>query len=259
MKINRCILIIVVPILILFGCASLDRPRDTVFQVSTIDALMSGLYDGDATIADVIRHGDFGIGTLDKLDGEMVILDGKVYQVTSDGAVHTVPGTMTTPFAAVTFFEPDLSIPVAGTTDYARLRDYVGGRLPTQNIFYAVKIEGTFDMIKVRSVPKQSKPYPPLTDVVKNQPVYTLHNVKGTLVGFVCPAFAKGVNVPGWHLHFISDDRTAGGHLLDFSAHDLTVRLDETPSLSLYLPTDAEFYGLNLSGDKGEDVKRVEK
>ena len=183
---------------------------------------MSGLYDGDATISEVTRHGDFGIGTFDALDGEMVVIDGEFYQITSDGA-SSRPRLQTTPFAAVTFFEPDLLL-VGGTVDYARLQEYVAGRLPTQNVFYAVRIEGTFDMIKVRSVPKQHKPYPPLTDVVKNQPVFTLHNVKGTLVGFICPGYAKGVNVPGWHLHFISEDRKSGGHLLDFSARDLTAR-----------------------------------
>jgi acetolactate decarboxylase len=259
MKILRFVLVFVISTAILSGCATLDRPRDTIFQVSTIDALLLGIYDGDATIKDVSRHGDFGVGTFAALDGEMVVIDGDFYQITSDGNAHPVPPTARTPFCAVTFFEPDLSFSVPEAVDYPRLQELVSGRLPTENVFYAVRVDGTFDEIQVRSVPRQEKPYPLLTDVVKDQPVYTLHNVKGTLVGFVCPSYAKGVNVVGWHLHFITDDRKVGGHVLALSAHDLAVTIDETASFSLYLPTDAEFYGADLSGDTNDAVKRVEK
>ncbi len=259
MKIVRLVPVLVMCAAVLLGCAALDRPRDTLFQVSTIDALLLGMYDGDATIGDVSRHGDFGIGTFAALDGEMVLLDGSFFQITSDGNAHPVPPDAQTPFCAVTFFEPDLSFSVPEAVDYPRFQEYVAGRLPTENIFYAVRVDGTFDEIRVRSVPRQEKPYPLLTDVVKNQPVYTFREVKGTLVGFVCPSYAKGVNVVGWHLHFIADDRRVGGHVLAFSAGDLTVKIDETPNFSLHLPTDAQFYGADFSGDTNDAVKRVEK
>jgi acetolactate decarboxylase len=259
MKIDRRALVIVVSIALLFGCAGLDRSRDTIFQVSTIDALLLGIYDSEATIGDVSRHGDFGIGTFAALDGEMVVLDGSFYQITADGNAHPVSPDVHTPFCAVTFFELDLSLLISDTVDFPGLQKYVGDRLPTENIFYAVKVNGTFDEIRVRSVPRQQKPYPALTEVVKNQPVYTFHDVAGTLVGFVCPEYAEGVNVVGWHLHFIADDRRVGGHVLAFSAGNLAVEIDETPSFSLYLPTDAAFYGADLSGDTADAVKRVEK
>jgi acetolactate decarboxylase len=259
MKINRYALTIVVSITLLTACAGLNRPHDTIFQVSTIDALLAGLYDGDATIGEVSRHGDFGIGTFAALDGEMVLLDGSFYQITSDGNAHSVPSSLETPFCAVTFFEPDISFSVPQAVDYPGLQEYVGGRLPTENIFYAVRVQGTFDEIRVRSVPRQQKPYPLLLEVVKSQPVFTFNDVKGTLVGFVCPSYAEGVNVVGWHLHFIADDRRVGGHVLAFSAQNLAVTIDETPSFSLYLPTDAEFYGTDLSGDTKDAIKRVEK
>ena len=259
MSIARLFSTTIISCMILSGCASLDRPRDTLFQVSTINALMAGVYDGEATVAEVSRHGDFGIGTFDALDGEMVVLDGVTYQITADGVAHPVPPSSRTPFCAVTFFESSLSIPVKGTMSYAALQEYVNDRVPTKNVFYAVRIEGSFDSIKVRSVPRQERPYPPLTEVVKGQPVFTLTDVTGTLVGFVCPDYVTGINVAGWHLHFITEDKTAGGHLLDLSAHDLTVQIDETPSVSVWLPTSADFYGIDLSGDKKNEVERVEK
>jgi acetolactate decarboxylase len=259
MKLSRFLSVLFASAVVLVGCAGLNRPDDTVFQVSTIDALLSGQYDGDATIKDVSRHGDFGIGTFEALDGEMVLVDGTFYQITSDGKAHPVSPEMETPFCAVTFFEPDLSFSIPEEIDFQRLQENVGSRLPTENVFFAVRVDGTFDEVKVRSVPRQQKPYPPLTEVVKDQPVYTFRDIKGTLVGFVCPYFVKGVNVPGWHLHFIADDRTVGGHVLAFSARDLRVAVDETPSFSLYLPTDAEFYGADFSPDTEDAVRRVEK
>ncbi|MBN2224856.1 MAG: acetolactate decarboxylase [Deltaproteobacteria bacterium] len=259
MKIIRFMTILVISAAVLFGCASLDRPRDTLFQVSTIDALLAGIYDGDATIGEVSRHGDFGIGTFAALDGEMVLLDGTFYQITSDGVAHTVSHDTQTPFCAVTFFEPDMSLFVSDPVDFPGLKEYVGERLPTENVFFAVKVKGTFDEIRVRSIPRQQKPYPVLTEVVKDQPVFTFRNVAGTLVGFVCPEYVAGVNVVGWHLHFIADDRRVGGHVLAFEARDLSVEIDETPSFSLYLPTDASFYGTDLSGDTTDAVGRVEK
>jgi acetolactate decarboxylase len=259
MRTYRRVLIIVASIALFSGCAGLSRPRDTVFQVSTLDALLKGIYDGEATIGEVRRHGDFGIGTFAALDGEMVMLDGDCYRVTADGVAHLVGPDTQTPFCAVTFFETDVSRSVSGPVDFPGLQKIVGEILPTENIFYAVKARGTFDEMRVRSVPRQEKPYPPLTEVVKDQPVHTFHDITGTLVGFVCPEYVAGVNVAGWHLHFIADDHSVGGHVLAFSAKDLVVDIDETPSFALYLPTDAAFYGTDLSGDTSDAIKRVEK
>jgi acetolactate decarboxylase len=259
MKINRLILAIIASLPLLSACATVDRPRDTVFQVSTIDALMAGIYDGDTTLRELSRHGDFGVGTFAALDGEMVLLDGTFYQIGTDGTAHTISPETVTPFCGVTFFEPDRSFSLAETVDYPGLKEYVGGRLPTENIFYAVRVDGTFDEITIRSVPRQHKPYPPLADVAKGLPDYTFHNVTGTLVGFVCPAYFTGVSIPGWHLHLITDDRRLGGHVVSFSATGLTVGVDDTPSVSVHLLTNAEFYGADFTGDTGDAIKRVEK
>lgn len=255
----RLISAVIILAVILSGCASTDRCRDTVFQVSTIDALMSGIYDGDTTVGEVLRHGDLGIGTFAALDGEMVVIEGEPYRVTADGAAHPVPPSDRTPFCAVTFFEPDRAFTVLERVDFPGLQGYAGNRLPTGNIFYAVMVDGTFDEIRVRSVPRQERPYPPLVEVVKDQPVFTYRDIRGTLVGFICPVFVEGINVPGWHLHFISDDRTVGGHVLAFTAGNLTVMFDDTPSLWLSLPTDEEFFGADFSPDTKDAIKKVEK
>lgn len=140
-----------------------EVPRDVLFQVSTLDALLAGIYDGEMTYGELEEHGGFGLGTFNQLDGEMVALDGEFYQVKEDGAAYPVPDSARTPFAVVTFFEPDQELSVTGPVDYEGLKRELDDSLPTKNIFYALRIEGEFDYLKVRSVPKQTKPYKPLS------------------------------------------------------------------------------------------------
>ena len=152
-----------------------------------------------------------GIGTFNGLDGEMIGLDGAFYQIKADGIAYLVDGSMRTPFAVVTFFESDQMVWLDKASDYKELEKYLDDLLPTPNIFYALKIEGIFEYIRTRSVPRQNKPYAPLVEVIKNQPIFEFHQVKGTMVGFCYPGYAKGINVPGYHLHFITEDRKEGG------------------------------------------------
>jgi len=241
------------------GCLHFQKNRDVLFQTSSINALLEGLYDGEVTFGELKRHGDFGIGTFNALDGEMLGLEGKFYQIKADGVAYPVSDTAKTPFAVVTFFEPDRILPLDKDMDYARLEEYLDGLLPTKNIFYAVKIEGEFEYIKTRSVPRQNKPYPALVEVVKNQPTFEFHNVKGTIVGFRCPDYVKGINIPGFHFHFITDDRKAGGHLLDCRLKNMKAEIDYTTEFYMVLPEDKEFYELDLTKEKQKELEKVER
>jgi acetolactate decarboxylase len=233
--------------------------RDALFQRSTIDALMIGLYDGSMSFRDLKTHGDTGIGTLDALDGEMIALDGKFYQIASDGICRPVADSMTTPFASVTCFERDKVSAADSETGFESLKAMLDTMMPSKNVFYAIRIDGTFRSVKTRSVPKQTKPYPKLTDVVAKQPTFEFTNAKGTLIGFWCPYYVKGVNVPGYHFHFITEDRTQGGHLLDCATAGVTAYLDVTPRFSLSLPTSDEFLKAPLGEDTSKDLKTVEQ
>jgi len=233
--------------------------EDTITQVSTIDALMTGVYDGPTTLGELRTKGDFGLGTFAALDGEMILLDGVFYQVTSAGDVRRPGPDTRTPFAAVTFFNTDRTIPLKGGTDFKGFTADTVKSFPTRNSFYAVKVTGTFKMVKTRSVPAQKKPYRPLTEVVKTQPIFELVNVAGTMVGFWCPSFVKGVNVPGYHLHFLRADGKKGGHVLDFIVEDATMEVDDSREFSLILPDNAAFDKANLEPDRATELKAVEK
>jgi acetolactate decarboxylase len=230
----------------------------TLTQLSTIDALLGGVYDGKMSMQQLKQYGDTGLGTFDALDGEMVMLDGTAYRISVDGTVQIPDQTETTPFAAVTFFQADQEKtlpPGIGMQEMTRQIDSV---LPTLNLIYVLRIEGIFKKVITRSVPRQKKPYQPLTEVVKNQRTFEFENVEGVIVGVRCPAFMKGVNVPGYHLHFLTRDGKAGGHVLDLSINKAVVKVDRTSNFYMILPEDQDFYRLNMEKDTSAAVTAVE-
>jgi acetolactate decarboxylase len=226
--------------------SAVPADHEVLYQVSTIDALMKGVYDGILPVGEMKKHGNFGIGTFDALEGEMIVIDGRVYQAKADGRVYTVLDTTTTAIV-----ERPMNFSVFSTE--------MSARLPSQNMIYAVRIHGTFPAMKVRAIPAQQKPFPTLTDAAKDQSVYTYTNATGTVVGFYTPAFFKGLNVAGYHLHFISDDRLTGGHILDFTVPaNTTVEYDITPAFAMPLPTSGAFTGVDLSQDLTKELVKVE-
>lgn len=246
MKVISYVAVAVFLLIILSGYLHGQENEDVLFQTSTINALLEGIYDGEMTYEELREHGNFGIGTFNGLDGEMIGLDGAFYQIKADGTAHLVDGSMRTPFAVVTFFESDQMVWLDKASDYKELEKYLDDLLPTPNIFYALKIEGIFEYIRTRSVPRQNKPYSPLVEAIKNQPIFEFHQVKGTMAGFRYPGYPKGINVPGYHLHFITEDRKAGGHVLECRAHNVSIEVDYTSNFCMVLPEDAEFYQANL-------------
>ena len=250
--------LVTIVFLFCFGCAT--PTNNTITQTSTIDALLAGLYDGDMSCRQLLKYGNLGIGTFDRLEGEMIILNNKLYQVKADGKVYTPDINTKTPFATICEFSTDKTIPLSKAMDYTALKKLIDKILPNQNMFYAIKIVGKFAQVKTRSVPAQKKPYPPLAEVTKNQPEFHMQNVSGTIVGFRCPPYVKGINVPGYHLHFINDDFTNGGHVLGFQVTDAKCDLDFYSRYLLILPTDKDaLKNIDLSKDRSEELQQVEQ
>jgi len=217
--------------------------KDIIFQTSTISALNGGDYEGDMTIKELKKYGDFGLGTFNGLDGEMIEVDGKVYQIKADGVSNLVEDSVKTPFSTVTFFDPDRRININKATGCEQLETIIDKFLPTKNIFFAIKIDGSFNFVKTRSVPKQNKPFPALVEVLKKETISEFNNVKGTMVGFRFPSYMREINEPGYHFHFITEDRKFGGHLLECKSKKATVDVDYSYDLFLNLPNTSEFYG----------------
>jgi len=244
--------------LICVGCST--AKRDIVTQTSTIDALLAGVYDGDISCRQLLKYGNFGIGTFDRLEGEMLILNATVYQVKADGKVYTPDTDIKTPFACVCQFKADKSLFLEKEMNYKEFEELINKTVPNNNIFCAIKIVGKFEKMETRSVPAQSKPYPPLEEVTKNQPKFYMENVSGTIVGFRSPPFVKGIGVPGYHLHFITNDHKQGGHVLSFELAKGKCDIDFCNQFFLILPKNVEaFKNVDLSKDRGEELEKVEK
>ena len=233
--------------------------RDTLFQTSTIGALMEGVYDGNMTVRDLKPYGDFGLGTFQSLDGEMLELDGQFYQARVDGSIINVSDNIKIPFAVVTFFDEDQVVHMNTQMDLNQFQSYIDSQLLSENVFYAIKIVGKFGYVKTRSVPAQEKPYLPLTEAVKQQQIREFHDVEGTMIGFRCPVYIDGVNVPGYHFHFIDQARRLGRHVLDISTSNVRVAIDSTLSFVMKLPDTEDFNTANLVNTAPESLSQVEK
>ncbi len=230
-----------------------------VYQTSTISALLDGVYDGDVTIAEVLSHGDFGLGTFNGLDGEMVILDGLCYHLHADGSATKASPNDRTPFAAVTRFHPRISETVDTATGRTTVLGMIDDVLESANLIHAVKITGTFTNLRTRTVKEQTKPYPPLTTATEGQAETVFDHASGVMVGFRTPDFGQGISVAGYHLHFLDDTRTSGGHVLDFQLDRGEIAVSTASELHLSLPTSPEFLRAKLtSTDQAEQIHRAE-
>lgn len=237
-----------------------ERDPHVLFQASTIGALIDGAFDGDLSFAELAERGDLGLGTLNGLDGEMIALDGDFFRADVDGAVNPIPASALTPFAVVTHFDPTVDVRIAGPLDHAALLARLDELVPTTASSCAIRLDGRFDLVRARSVPAQSPPYRPLTEVVADQHVFELRELEGTMLGFRFPAYVEGIEVAGYHLHFISADRSRGGHVLDsrLGGDGARARFDPADDLHVELPPRVDLADPDLAAATHEAIVRAE-
>ena len=241
------------------GCAHGPCQKDVVFQNAPINALLAGCYSGTMRVHELEKRGDFGLGTLDALDGEMVALDHAFYQINPDGTAHLLKAEDTSPFATVIFFKAGQELRPKRMMGYKELVRFLDEKLPSENLIYAIKIEGKFPWLKVRSAVRQKKPFLVLTEAIKEQKIFELKEQEGTLVGFRFPPYATGINVQGYHFHFLSKDKTLGGHVMDLQVEQPHIQIDKSRAFSMELPESKEFLEFRFDTDAKEAIQRIEK
>jgi acetolactate decarboxylase len=235
-----------------------DHRAGELYQTSLMSALMAGIYEGEATYGQIREYGDFGLGTFNDLDGEMVGFDGTFYQLRADGSARPVTDDQKTPFAVVTFFRPEQELDVVQSMGKSDLLAVIEGATDA-NLFSAVRVDGVFDEVRTRTVQRQIRPFPPLTEAAKHQAEKVFTNVQGTLAGFRSPAYAQGIGVAGFHLHFLRQDKQAGGHSLDYRLRSGKIQICELHDLRVELPTSAEFLKTNFEDRAlSEKIKAAE-
>ena len=242
---------------VVFSAGTLPARAAEAYQVATISSLLAGGYDGDTTVDEMLRHGDFGLGTFNGVDGEMMVLDGRVYRATPDSRAHLVERSERTPFAVVVDFHAEGSMPVAAGQSLEQLQVTLDGLPFSDSRILAVRIDGQFQSIQVRSEPKQMPPYRPLAEVIKEaQVVNTLTEVDGTLIGFRFPAAASSVNVAGWHFHFLTSGKARGGHVFTLTTGAGRALIQEISDLRVHLPAQASALSASAEAIKAVEQQR---
>jgi acetolactate decarboxylase len=229
----------------------------TLYQVSTATALVEGIYQGAVRVGTLREHGDLGLGTFEDLDGEMVVVNGQFFQVRSDGSVRECDDDVLSPFAVVTRFRPDQAVMLDQCPDLSHLTARFDGLRHSDNVFFALRVDGHFDYVHTRAMCRTEEGVP-LVQAAAVQPEFEFHHVTGTLVGFWTPDYARTLNVPGYHLHFVSADRKKGGHLLQCRGSDLRLQIQREGEYRLALPETEDFLKADLRRDPAADLARAE-
>lgn len=264
---NKKIIFLLIFILSLFAvsavCAGnvMVMKDDSIHQVSTLQAFMHGEYDGIITVGDLKHNGDTGLGTFEGANGEMIVLGGVVYQAKADGSIQEMPNNEKVPFAVVTNFDEDVSVNDISAKNFSDLTSQLDKEIDKlgKNNIYVLKIKGDFSNITVRSVEKQEKPYTEFTEVAKtDQKVFNYTNQSGTIVAVYFPKYMDSLNMYGLHLHFLSDDKTKGGHVLELNMTKANVGIDIISEFNMLLSTKDSFTKMDLSENMSSKISSVE-
>lgn len=222
-------------------------------------AFIGGLYDAHISYGQIKPYGNFGLGAPDQLDGEIVIFNNKFYQTQSSGKTFEVKYTEKTPFVIINNFKSDQNIKRTGPLNKDQLFQLLDSVLTKKNGIYAIHIRAKFAFVKTRAFPMVTeKPYQPMAQLLSLQRFFNFENIEGDLIGYRLPGYMEGANITGYHFHFLSDDKTKGGHLIDLTLNDITIEIDELDGFSIFPPPTEAFQKFDLEKDRRNEVKAVE-
>jgi acetolactate decarboxylase len=234
------------------------QKKNSLFQYGVADAFVGGVFDATYSWKELKQHGDFGLGAPGQLDGELTICDGKAYQTQANGKTTLLSDNFKTALAFVTFFKADTVFTTTG--DNVAVFQQLDRYLRKKNGMYAIRITGSFAQLKTRAFPAYTqKPYPPLATLLNTQHFFEIKDTKGVLVGYKLPTYINGVSIEGYHFHFLSDDRSQGGHMLNFSGTALEIEIAELKDFHLKVPDDSSFMDHEFKKKQNVDLEKVEK
>lgn len=218
-------------------------PTVSLFQIGNASALFSGAIQGEITYRQLKTKGNFGLGTFNNIDGEMVALDGHFYKISQQGETIPVDANWKTPFAELVKFSQHHSLPIVKVNSYAALKQLIKSKLDNHNIPYAIKITGTFHYLKLRSRSQRKA----LQTIDVMEETYTAENIKGTLVGFWFPDYLLSLTIPAFHFHFIADNRKLSGHVLELKANSVEVSINKIKQIELVFPQTQIYKNANIT------------
>ncbi|NML37920.1 acetolactate decarboxylase [Chitinophaga sp. G-6-1-13] len=238
-----------------------DTTHHQLFTAGVASGLIGGLYDGFYPIDSLQTKGDFGLGAPDKIDGELLFLNGKAYQTQYTGKTTEVSHKQQlTPFSMVNFFHADMIFTVQQPMDKAALYHYLDSLLPNMNGMYAIHIRGRFSSLKTRAFPPvHEPPYPSLASMLDKQCFFQFNSCRGDLVGYRLPPYMDNTNIAGYHFHYLSDKKDAGGHIVDVVTSDVVIAISILDSYTVQIPSSPAFDHFDFKKNRQEDIKSVER
>lgn len=236
-----------------------QNKENTLFTAGFANAFIGGLYDGFYPFSQLKQHGNFGLGAPDKLDGELLVLDGKIYQTQHTGKTFEIKDAALTPFSVVNFFKADKRVLVKNGTSKTQLYKLIDSLVSNPNAILALHIKGKFKSVKTRAFPPvEAKPYTPLAQMLDKQQFFTYQNISGDFVGYNIPAYMEGANISGYHFHFINEAKNSGGHVIDFLTDNVILEIDYLNSFAVQVPETEDFKKFDFSKDRSAEVRSVE-
>lgn len=236
--------------------------KKKMYQVSTLQALALGYSRAVITVEELLREGDTGLGTFEDVNGEMILVDGCCYRADQDGVVYEMPPETGVPFAAVAMHSGEQKFALDDMPDIESIRRELTRKIEERfglNSMHIVRIDGEFAKVDARSEAPYRSHHVSLKEILgENQKAFIFENIRGTLVGVYFPDYMDGINMPGWHLHFLSEDRSRGGHVFDVCIRKGTAMVDKISSIEIDLPKEAAFDTYSLKQDLQEEIKSVE-
>ena len=234
-----------------------------MYQVSTLQALAMGYNSSVITAKELLQHGDTGLGTFEGVDGEMIVVGGTCYRATVDGTVTPAPDNTGVPFAAVSRLNGRRTFTLDAVEDIETLKSTLTLRIEENfglNSMHMVRIDGSFERVCARSETGQLTHHVTLKEMLQDkQQDFFFDDIEGTLICVYYPDYMDGINAPGWHLHFLSADKTRGGHVFDVSLKSGQVRMDKISRINIQLPYSPAFDTYALKDASQEEIRQVEQ
>ena len=236
--------------------------ENKMYQVSTLQALALGYSRAVINVGKLLQEGDTGLGTFEDINGEMIVMDGHCYRADKSGCVTVVASETGVPFAAVAKLYGEQQFQLKDMPDISSIRTELTRKIEERfglNSMHIVRIDGKFIKVDARSEAPYRSHHVSLKEVLsKTQEAFVFENIRGSLVGVYFPDYMDGINMPGWHLHFLSEDRSKGGHVFDVSMKEGAAKVDKLTNIFINLPKEAAFDTYSLKQDLEKEIKSVE-
>ena len=236
---------------------------NAIYQVSTLQALALGYTRPVATVQELLEHGDTGLGTFENVDGEMIVLDGVCYQATTDGSIVSSESSVGVPFAVAGFVKGGREFKIGEMPNIEAIKTQLTLKIEEDfglNSIHIARIDGFFESIHARAGAPYRSQHVSLKDILsKTQKDFSFEKIRGTLVCVYYPDYMDGINAAGWHMHFLSEDRTLGGHVFEVEMSSGECLLQKMDRIEIQLPREAAFDTYSLKEASNDEIAKVEQ